>query len=75
MVKRPGDGTVTVSGLAGPTQGRLAFRYFVTNGGPTGLNSNYFGIDTFEYASVPGPGGLALLAGAAVIGRRRRRRA
>jgi len=45
----PGDWTefsVTVSGLAGSTSGRFAFRYFVTDGGPAGLNSNYIGIDT-----------------------------
>jgi hypothetical protein len=41
--------TVTVSGVAGPTTGRLAFRYFVTNGGPTGANSNYIGIDTVQF--------------------------
>jgi hypothetical protein len=41
--------TITVSGLAGPTSGRLAFRYFVTSGGPGGVNSNYIGIDTFAY--------------------------
>jgi len=28
--------------------GRIAFRYFVTNGGPTGTNSNYIGIDSFK---------------------------
>lgn len=28
--------------------GRIAFRYFVTNGGPSGSNSNYIGIDTVE---------------------------
>ena len=40
--------TVTVSGLGAPnTNGRLAFRYFVTNGGPSGANSDYIGIDTF----------------------------
>jgi len=38
--------TVTVSGLAAPTSGRLAFRYFVTDAGPSGANSNYIGIDT-----------------------------
>jgi hypothetical protein len=65
--------TVTISGLAGPTAGRLAFRYYVTDSGPAGFNGNLFGIDTFEYASVPGPGGLLVLAGAAAIGRRRRR--
>jgi hypothetical protein len=28
--------------------GRIAFRYFVTDGGPSGANSNYIGIDTVE---------------------------
>ncbi len=36
---------VTVSGLAAPTTGRVAFRYFVTNGGPNGNNSDNIGID------------------------------
>jgi hypothetical protein len=39
--------TATVSGLSNPTVCRLAFRYFVTNGGPNGVNSNYVGIDEF----------------------------
>jgi uncharacterized repeat protein (TIGR01451 family) len=45
----PGDWTLydlTVSGLGAPTTGRLAFRYFVENGGPDGANSDYIGIDT-----------------------------
>lgn len=42
--------TVTVSGLGAPnTNGRLAFRYFVTNGGLNGANSDFIGIDTFAY--------------------------
>lgn len=42
--------SVNLSGLpAGNTPGRLAFRYFVTNGGPTGANSDYIGIDHFTY--------------------------
>ena len=41
--------TITISGLAGPTSGRIAFRYFVEMGGPTGDNSNFIGIDTFSY--------------------------
>jgi uncharacterized protein (TIGR03382 family) len=36
---------MTVSGLAAPTTGRVAFRYFVTNGGPNGINSDNIGID------------------------------
>jgi hypothetical protein len=42
---------VTISGLAGPTSGRLAFRYFVTGAGPSGNNSDYIGIDDVVYTS------------------------
>lgn len=42
--------TVTISGLGAATTGRIGFRYFVTNGGLNGANSDYIGIDTFEYA-------------------------
>jgi len=38
----------TVTGLAGPTAVKFAFRYFVTNGGPSGANSDIIGIDTFS---------------------------
>jgi subtilisin-like proprotein convertase family protein len=48
--------TVTITGVPTATLGRLAFRYFVENGGPTGANSNYIGIDTFQY-NAPCPGG------------------
>jgi subtilisin family serine protease len=44
--------TVDFSGLTGPTNGRIGFRYFVTNGGPSGSNSNYIGIDSFEYSTL-----------------------
>ena len=47
--------TVTISGLTGPTNGRVAFRYYVTNGGPGGANSNYIGIDSYTYTSVVAP--------------------
>ena len=47
--------TVTVSGVPSPTTGRLAFRYFVENGGPTGANSDYIGIDTFQFNGACGP--------------------
>ena len=40
---------MTVTGVATATLGRLAFRYFVENGGPTGANSDYIGIDTFVF--------------------------
>ena len=45
--------TITISGLAAPTTGRIAFRYYVPNGGPTGLNSDLIGIDDFVYTPVP----------------------
>lgn len=38
----------TVSGLTGVTSCKLAFRYFVTNGGPTGSNSDIIGIDALS---------------------------
>lgn len=44
--------TVTIAGLATPTSGRLAFRYFVTNGGG-GANSDYIGVDNVNYARPP----------------------
>ncbi|MCL4867644.1 MAG: choice-of-anchor J domain-containing protein [Anaerolineae bacterium] len=47
--------TATISGVPTPTDGRLAFRYFVTNGGPSGANSNYIGIDTFSFVDATLP--------------------
>jgi hypothetical protein len=44
--------TVTVTGVPSPTTGRLAFRYFVENGGPNGPNSDYIGIDTISFQCV-----------------------
>jgi hypothetical protein len=41
--------TATISGLSGATTGRLAFRYFVTNGGTDGANSDYIGLDEVAY--------------------------
>ena len=41
--------TINISGLPPGTRGRLAFRYFVENGGPEGVNSNYIGIDRVVY--------------------------
>jgi hypothetical protein len=41
--------TVTISGLGAPVSGRAALRYFVTNGGPTGSNSDLIAVDDFEY--------------------------
>jgi hypothetical protein len=64
--------TVNLNGvLGGPTSGRLAFRYFVTN---TDENGNYIGIDTVRVATVPEPGtaGLLLLGAAGCCFARRR---
>ncbi|MFO0839144.1 MAG: choice-of-anchor J domain-containing protein [Phycisphaerae bacterium] len=64
--------SVTLSGLGGPTSGRLAFRYFVEDGGPLGNNSDYIGIDTVAYTAIPEPATLGLLAiGALGLIRRR----
>ena len=46
--------TATVSGLGAPTTGRVAFRYFVTNAGPSGSNSDFIGIDNVVYTSTGG---------------------
>ena len=54
--------SITLSGLTAPTSGRIAFRYFVTNGGPTGLNSDYVGVD--EYVYTPAGGGTPNVAAA-----------
>ncbi len=50
-----GHFTVTISGVPTPTQGRLAFRYFVEDAGANGTNSNYIGIDTVTLSGVPAP--------------------
>lgn len=64
---------VTLSGLAGPTSGRFAFRYFVESAGATGGNSNFIGIDTVRLTAVPEPSSaLVLLLGSLCLIRRRR---
>lgn len=70
---------LTLSGLGGPTSGRIAFRYFVTDAGPDGSNSNYIGIDTLTITTaVPQPSTFAMATLVAVMigvaGRRRRMR-
>jgi hypothetical protein len=47
--------TITISGLSGATNGRIAFRYYVTDGGASGSNSNFIGIDSYTYTSVAQP--------------------
>jgi hypothetical protein len=51
----PGVWTVytnPLTGLSGPTVGRIGFRYFVTNGGPaqTAVNSDFIGLDGVRYS-------------------------
>lgn len=43
--------TITLGGLNAPTSGRVAFRYWMDNGGPAGNDSNFIGIDTFSYTA------------------------
>jgi hypothetical protein len=45
--------TTPLTGVVGDATGCLAFRYFVTSGGPTGGNSNYIGIDTVSFTDLP----------------------
>jgi hypothetical protein len=52
--------TFTVSGLAGPATGRIAFRYFITYGGFNAPNGDTIGLDSVSY--VPEPTSLTLLA-------------
>ncbi len=40
--------TATISGLTGPTEVEFAFRYYVTDGGTNGSNSDIIGIDSFS---------------------------
>lgn len=47
--------SVQVSGVTGTVSGRFALRYFVTNGGPSGANSDYIGIDAVRYTLPCGP--------------------
>jgi hypothetical protein len=68
--------TVTLSGLSAPVDGRVAFRYFVPNGGPSGDNSNIIGLDDFSYVSaVPEPASVTMmLAGVGLLAGLQRRR-
>ena len=46
--------TATVSGLTGATNCRLAFRYWVIDGGGGGTNSSTIGIDQFDVTTIVG---------------------
>ncbi|MEO6313963.1 MAG: choice-of-anchor J domain-containing protein [Chitinophagaceae bacterium] len=43
--------TITLSGITGTVSGRFAFRYFVSEGGPDGLNAGEVGIDALSFIS------------------------
>lgn len=43
--------TITLSGITGTVKGRLAFRYYIEDGGPGGSYSDQIGIDDFEFVS------------------------
>jgi hypothetical protein len=60
--------TVTIAGLPGPISGRLAFRYHVTNGGASGANSDYIGIDNVTYTPYVCPAITMTPAGALTEG-------
>jgi uncharacterized repeat protein (TIGR01451 family) len=47
--------TLTLGGVTGTTSGRIAFRYFVEDGGYFGARSDYVGIDTAAYTCTPPP--------------------
>ena len=65
--------SATITGLTESVNGRFAFWYNPTSGGPSGTNSDRIGVDDVTYSAAPAPGSLALLGlGALVAGRRRR---
>ena len=43
--------TATISGLTAARKSRVAFRYYVPNGGPLGINGLGIGIDKFQFIS------------------------
>src|SRR5438067_3018694 len=54
--------SITLSGLSGLTSGRFAFRYFVTDGGIGGNNSNSIGVDLVQLSDTPEPATVWLSA-------------
>lgn len=50
--------SATISGLAGPTQGRIGFQYALD---PATSVGSYIGVDSFSYTAVPEPSSFALI--------------
>ncbi len=44
--------SATISGLAGPSNGRVGFRYFVTGAGSSGANGDYIGLDSLSLCPI-----------------------
>lgn len=68
--------SVTLNGLSGATNGAFALRYRVEDGGPSGNNSNFIGIDTLNITSaVPEPSTYLMMGlGLGMLGLVRRRK-
>ena len=60
--------TITISNLAAPTSGRIAFRYFVTGAGSTGSNGDYIGVDNVVYTPYTCPAFTMTAGGALTAG-------
>lgn len=45
--------SATLSAIPPGITGRIGFRYFVTEAGPNGSNSDHIGIDTVEFSNEP----------------------
>ncbi len=64
---------LTITGLSGPTSGRIAFRYLVSDSGPLGSNGNIVALDNYTVGAVPEPTTIAALGlGALTLVRRRK---
>ncbi|MEK6643782.1 MAG: choice-of-anchor J domain-containing protein [Planctomycetota bacterium] len=58
---------LVLSGIPAATSGRLAFRYFIEDGGFHGVNGSSIGIDSLVYNPFPEPSSIALVLTGAVL--------